>query len=43
MVCQEERALIESVCGFGDRVKHAFGEVLAAPLTGPSNYRLERP
>jgi hypothetical protein len=43
MVCKEERALIVPNCGFGDRTKHALGQVLAAPLTGPSNYRLERP
>jgi hypothetical protein len=43
MVCEEARALIGAVSGFGDRTKHALGELLAALLTGQSNYRLERP
>jgi hypothetical protein len=42
-VCKDERALIDPVCGFGERMKRALGEVLVAPLTGRSNYRLERP
>jgi hypothetical protein len=42
MVCEEERALIDPVSGFGDRTKHAIGKGLAAPLSGRSNSRLER-
>ena len=34
MVFREERALIGSAGVFGNRLKHALGEVLEAPLTG---------
>jgi hypothetical protein len=42
MVCEQERALVDPVRGFDDRTKHALGENLEVPLTGRSNYRLER-
>ena len=34
MAFREERALIGSAGGFGNRPKHALGEGLEAPLTG---------